>query len=288
MASTLKIRVSFLLALVAALTVFGCAANQVQSPDSEMQGLGNQDSLMREPLNDPPSYALLHKSLEFYEQKLGVKFFKNEKDRYMPYTSSTWRSFAIADHLNDCLWTMQMKGLIGFRSLEGKYSYIIEMDAERGGCGVVGDDADSQAKDLVSIMETSVVTPSIRDQINRGVNFCSGEKFIQDVLQLPYKIRIRGESLENAVSRHAAEVRNPLDIAYGDLVFFTEYYGERNIAVYVGNGVIVYNSCFRADPHRLNTNISYRVYRLYSGFGAINYRMSTDVFMREIVGRPDL
>jgi hypothetical protein len=239
-------------------------------------------------LNNPPHYPLLHKSLEFYEQKLGTKFYKNPQGHYMPYASSTWKSFSVADYLNDCLYDVDMKGLVGFRSLDGKYNYVIEMQIERGPCGIEGAEADDLAKDKVSLMESSVVTPAIRDQLSRGVNFCSGERFLQEVLQLPWKIRVRGEGLENAVGRVAEEIKNPMDITYGDVVFFTEYYGERSVGVYVDYGVLVYNSCFRADAKRLDAKISYRVYRFYTGFGSIRYKMDENVFMKEIVGRPDL
>ncbi|MCZ7582242.1 MAG: hypothetical protein M5R36_02290 [Deltaproteobacteria bacterium] len=77
--------------VLAAVVVASCAAKESYGPDA--QGLGNQDTLMREPLNDPPSYGLFHNSLEFYEKKLGMSFYKNSKDRYQPYAAQAWSSF---------------------------------------------------------------------------------------------------------------------------------------------------------------------------------------------------
>lgn len=263
----------------------GCAGKQIHSPEAE--GLGNQDTLLRENLKDPPSYRLLEDSLEFYETKLGVKFYRNDKGRYTPFASSTWKSFSIADSLNECLFNVDMKGLIAYRSLKGRYKYIIEMNIDDGPCGIAYPDPDIMAVDKVTLMEGSVITPALRDQMDRGINFCSGEKFLQDVLQIPWKIRIRGEGLEGAVRRVAEEVRNPMDISFGDIIFFTEYYGERNIAIYVDYGLIVYNSCFKAKVRRMNTEINYKVYRLYTGFNMVQYKVHENVFMKEILGGPE-
>jgi hypothetical protein len=275
-----------LIALVIISIALGaCAAQQKTGP--EAQGLGNQDSLLREPLNDPPSYGLFRDSLEFYEQKLGIKFYRNSKGRFSLYSSSTWKTFSISDKLNECLYDVEMKGLIGYRSLEGRYKYIIEMSIQEGPCGLAYPNTDVLAMDKVTLMEGSVVTPAIKDQMDRTINFCSAERYLQEVLQLPWKVRIRGEGLEQAVARNAEEIKNPMDITYGDIVFFTKYYCERNVAIYVDYGVIVYNSCFQAKSRRMTPDINYRVYRVYSGFNLTRYKIHEDIFMKDFVGRPE-
>jgi len=281
-----KKNVAFLILVLGFARLFGaCAAKQQHSPDTA--GMGNRDTLLREPLNDPPSYRLFHKSLEFYEKKLGLKFYQNSRERYQPFAASSWKSFTIADHLNECIYDVAMKGLIGYRSLDGKYEYIIEMNIEEVACGVTYPNVEVMAMDRVALMEGSVVTPEIRDQMKKGVNFCSAETFLQDVLQVPWKIRVRGEGLEQAIARNSEEIQNAMDISYGDIIFFTRYYGERNVAIYVDYGVIVYNSCFQAKATRLRPDINYRVYRLFTGFNLAQYKVNEDVFMKEIVGRPE-
>ncbi|MBZ0272264.1 hypothetical protein K8I61_09510 [bacterium] len=270
--------------LLLALFAMGCASKAASGPEESNFA---QDELMRQPLKDPPSYGLFHDSMEFYEQKLGIKFYKNDKGRYLPYSTSTWKSFSIADQYNSCLYDFSMKGLIGYRSLEGRFRYVIEMDFAEGPCGVQYPNVDVTAMDKVTLMEGSVITPALKDQLGRGLNFCSAEKFLQQVLQVPWKIRVRGEGLEQAIARYAEEIKNPMDITYGDIVFFTRYYGERNVAIYVDYGVIVYNSCFKAKARRMTPDINYRVYRLYTGFSLAEYKVHQDVFMQDIVGRPE-
>jgi hypothetical protein len=272
--------------VVAVFMMSGCAAQSMQSPEAE--GLGNQDTLLRMPLKDPPSYRLLEDSLEFYELKIGTKFYRNDKNRYTPYASSTWKSFSISDTLNQCLYDINMKGLIAYRSLKGKYKYLIEMKIDEGPCGIQYPDPDNMAVDKVSLMEGTVITPALQESINKSLDFSSGEKFLQKVLQIPWKIRVRGQGLEKAVARIAQEIKNPMDITFGDIIFFTEYYGERNVAVYVDYGLIVYNSCFNAKVRRMNTDINYKVYRFYTGFNLVQYKVHQDVFLNEILGRPKI
>ncbi len=278
---------TILLAIAIALFLMsGCSAQSVHSP--EAKGLGNQDTLLRMPLKDPPSYRLLEDSLEFYETKIGVKFYRNDKGRYTPYTSSTWRAFSISDTLSQCLYDIDMKGLIAYRSLKGKYKYLIEMKIKEGPCGISYPDPDTLAIDKVALMEGTVLTPALQKAINTSLDFSSGEKFLQNALQIPWKIRVRGEGLEKAVARIAQEIKNPMDITFGDIIFFSEYYGERNVAVYVDYGLIVYNSCFKAKIRRMNTEINYKVYRFYTGFNLVQYKVHQDVFLNKILGRPDI
>ncbi|MCZ7582241.1 MAG: hypothetical protein M5R36_02285 [Deltaproteobacteria bacterium] len=181
-----------------------------------------------------------------------------------------------------------MKGLIGYRSLEGKYQYIIEMNIQELTCGIAYPNAEVLAQDRIALMEGSVVTPAIVDQMNRGINLCSAERYIQEVLQLPWKVRVRGEGLEQAIARYSEEILNPMDISFRDVIFFTKYYGERNVAIYVDYGLVVYNSCFTAKATKMTPDINYRVYRLFTGFNLTQYKVNQDSWFGSYIGAPDV
>ena len=274
------------LVFVAALAV-SCSSTS-GSVDSNPEGKNTGSILERKPLKDPPTYRQLATSLNFYEEQLGIRFFKNAKDRYVPYSASDWKSFSIADDLNECLYDVQMRGLIVYRSMRGKTRGIIEMDVQKGPCGIRYPDADVTAQDKVGLMEGSLVTPAMEEQLNGGLSLNSGAKFLQTVLSLPWKVDSLEGGLEQAVGKVGIEIKNPMDVTFGDVVFFTEYYGERNVGVYVDYGSIIYNSCFRAQLRKMDPSINYRVYRIYTGFNLVRYKLHQNRFMKDFVGQPEL
>ena len=271
---------SLVVAFMGAL-VIGCAS---VNSDGNMTGRGR--ILDRKPLKNPPTYRQLAASLAYYENELGIKFYKNKQGRYQPYSTSGWQSFTLADDLNECIYDVNMKGLINYRTVQARTRAMIEMDIERGPCGIRYPDADSTAQDKVTLMEGSVITPAIEGQMTGGVTLVRGATFLQRILSLPWKVDSLEGGLEQAVAKVGVEVKNPLDVTFGDVVFFTEYYGERNVGVYVDYGYIVFNSCFRAQVRKMDAEINYRIYRIYTGPNLIQYKLHENKFIRDFVGGP--
>ena len=276
---------SVMTALVALMFVcalaFSCA-----SVDTVPDDYGGGKILDRKPLKDPPTYRQLAASLAYYEKELGVKFYQNKKGRYQPYSTAGWQSFSIADDLNECLYDINMKGQINYRSIQGRTRNMIEMEIMRGPCGIKAPDADSVAQDKVTLMEGAVISPAIDQQMTGGVSLVKGSTFLQKILELPWRVDSLEGGLEQSVAKVGVEVKNPLDITFGDVIFFTQYYGERNVGIYVDYGYIVYNSCFRATVRKMDSEINYRIYRIYTGPNLIQYKLHENKFIRDIVGGP--
>jgi hypothetical protein len=286
MSSKRLVKVSIFLIVALASTVwFGCTS-AVDTRPEDMSGTGGA-VMDRKPLKDPPSYRQFADSLEYYEEELGMKFFRNKKGRFVPYATSGWKNFTIADRLNECIYDVAMKDLIVYRHLQGRMKGLIEMDITRAGCGIKYPDVDYVAMDKVTLMEGSVISPNLQDLTKGGLSLTRGAAFLQRVLQLPWRVDSLEGGLEQAVSKVGTEIRNPLDITYGDVVFFTEHYGERNVGLYVDYGLIVYNSSFRASARKMDSSINYRIYRIYTGFNLARYKVHENKFLRDFVGQPD-
>ena len=273
-------KIATIVSVVIALAfVAGCAKG------GRPEDVGRAVTLDQKPLEDPPSYGQLASSLEHWEKELGVKFYRNSKGYFQPYSVSNWNSFTIADDLNECLFEVQMKGLVTYRHMGGGVRAAIDMEIHRGPCGIKAPYAEIEAIDAVNLMESTVITPSLMDQVN-SISLCTGTKFIQRNMSVPWRVDSIPGGLEQAVGKIGYEVKNPLDITFGDIVFFTEYYGERNVGIYVDYGNMVYNSCFRAKVRRMDSKINYRVYRLYTGFNLVEYKLHENKFIEGFVGGP--
>jgi len=242
--------------------------------------------LDRKPLEDPPSYRHFSGSLEYYEKQLGIKFFKNRNKMFQPYSTAGAMSFAIADELNECLYDINMKSIVTYRSVRGSTRSMIEMDIVRGPCGIKYPDADPTAQDRVTLMEGSVVHPAIDEQVNGGLTLVKGATFLQRILNFPWRVDSVEGGLEQAVAKVGKIVKNPLDVTFGDVVFFTEYYGERNVGIYYDYGYIVYNSCFRAQVVKMDSGMNYQIYRVFTGPAAIHYKIHETKFLKELIGTP--
>jgi hypothetical protein len=268
------------LILIAGFT-FSCASR------SGMDSEGKGRILDRKALSDPPTYRQLSASMKYYEKELGIKFYQNKNGMYQPYSTAGWQSFSIADDLNECLYDITMKDLITYRSVRGSTRAMIEMEIVRGPCGIRYPDADSIAQDRVTLMEGSVVSPAIDDLVNGGVSMVRGATFLQLIMNTPWRVDSIPGGLEQAVAKVGYEVKNPLDVTFGDVVFFTEYYGERNVGVYLDYGHIVFNSCFRAQVRKMDSNMNYRIFRIYTGPNAIQYKLHESGFMQNLIGAPE-
>lgn len=278
-----KSATSIFLALIMILALsVSCSQNTAGGIDDGSKG----SVLDRKPLENPPSYGHFASSLEYYEKQLGLKFFKNKNKRYMPYATAGPMSFSIADDLNECLYDINMKSIVTYRSVRGRTRSMIEMDITRGPCGIKYPDADPTAQDRVTLMEGSVLSPAIDEQVNGGISLVRGATFLQKILNLPWRVDSVEGGLEQAVSTVGKIIKNPLDVTFGDVVFFTEYYGERNVGIYYDYGYIVYNSCFRAQVIKMDSSMNYQIYRVFTGPAAIHYKIHETKFLKELIGSP--
>lgn len=232
-------------------------------------------------ISEVPSYDLFADSLRYYERKYGVEFYKNKKGKYAPFSASSWTSFSIADKHGNCLFDVEVVGLQKFGA-----TVLLEMDISRGPCGLKYPDADPQAVERVSIMEGSVVSHELINRLNKISLFCSDKRFLQKVLQVPFDLDFGGSDIELSIQKVAEQIANPMDISFGDIVFFDSYPNERSVGIYVGYGVLTYSSCFGAKIHQISPKNKYRVYRIFTGFAWTQYKLHQGKFMQNYLEVP--
>lgn len=249
-----------------------------ERPDREKE-------LNSRPLNKPPRYEFLARSLRYYERRLGVEFYKNEQNVFSPYSVAAWDSFSIADASGQCLYDVEILGVRQFRYLDGARQVLLDMSVTPGPCNVRYPNADTAAVDRVSAMEGAVVSPKLFDRLDGG-GMCSDKRFVQENLQVPYDVEVEGDDVEGSLDRLAEKIDNPIKIRFGDLVFFSPYPEERAVGIYVGYGLVVYNSCFRGKAHMMRADGDYRIYRLFQGPAWTRYRIHQQKFMEQYVGTP--
>lgn len=295
-----------LLLVIAALGLFLCAAvaepvpapdvrqqadDQQQDPDPDANaltgeiGYNREEVISRKEITKPPSYSLLERSLRYYERKMDVKFYRNKQDRYTPYSVAAWDSFTISDLQGECLFNVDVLGLRSFRHLDGKRQVLLDLAITEGPCSLRYPSTDSEAADKVSVMEGTVISPRLIDRLN-GNGMCSDKKYIQDSLQIPYRLELTGDDIESSLGRIADRVMNPKNLRFGDLVAFSPYPEERAMGVYVGYGLIVFNSCFSGMAHQMRADGDYRIYRLYNGFAWTRYRIHEQKYLNQYMGIP--
>ena len=244
----------------------------------------NQDKVIgRRSLNKVPPYRLVERSLQYQERRLGVQFFRNKKGMYAPYATRAWDSFSIADRDGECLYDVNVRGVMNYRYLEGKRELLLDLSVTPGPCGLTYPNAHVEATDRISTMEGAVVSPNLIDRLDSN-GMCSDMKFVQDVLQFPYKIEIIGDDVLRSVARVGTEVGSPMRAAFGDVVSFSPYPEERAIGIYVGYGLVVYNSCFGAKAHKMVAGRQYDIFRLVTGFSATRYRIHDRKFLQRYLG----
>lgn len=232
-------------------------------------------------ISEVPSYDLFADSLRYYERKYGIEFYKNKKGKYAPFAASSWTSFSIADKHGQCLFDVEVVGLQKFRT-----TVLLEMDISRGPCGLKYPEADPQAVERVSIMEGSVVSQELVSRVKRTSLFCSDKRFLQKVLQVPFDLDFGGSDLELSLQKVAEQIANPMDVSFGDIVFFDSYPNERSVGIYVGYGAIVYSTCFGAKIHQISAKNKYRVYRIFTGFAWTQYKLHQGKFMQDYLEVP--
>ena len=269
---------SLVVLLITVSILTGCA-NKPQPVPSEEEVYGSKA------LSKPPSYSLLARSLAYYERTLHIEFYRNEEGIYMPYAMASWDSFSISDRLGGCLFDVEIKGVRNFRDLEGRRQVLLELEITEGPCNIQYPNVDLSAADRVSAMEGALVSPRLLDRLD-GHGMCSDRKFLESALQMPYKMEIQADDVEGSIARIGDPVDNPLDLRFGDVVFFSPYPEETTVGIYVGYGLLVYNSCFGARSHKIQEGRDYRIYRLVTGFAWTRYRIHQEKFLQQYVGVP--
>ena len=231
-------------------------------------------------LGSVPNYGLFADSLKYYERKLGVEFYKNKKGQYIPFSANSWSSFSIADRTGQCLYDVEV---VGVQKLG--VNVLLDMDISRGPCGLKYPDADVAVVERVSVMEGSVVSSELAGK-KKGGFLCSDKRFLQKALQVPFDLDFGGKDLEQSIQRIAEQITNPMDLSFGDVVFFDSYPDEPSIGIYVGYGAISFNSCFGTKIHEISSKNRYRVYRLFTGFNWTQYKIHQGKFMQDYLGTP--
>ncbi|HPM77699.1 MAG TPA: hypothetical protein PK961_11445 [bacterium] len=276
----------WLLPALLALLLFGCAKNKAK-PDPLDPNADDDLSYVSE-LKGPPSYDLLAKSLEYYEQKLGLKFRRNKKERFLPYSAYAWNHFSIADAENNCLYDVKFDRLRSFQALGDKFESLLDLKIEKGPCGISTPNVSVGARDRLQNMEGAIISKKLLSNIREGTHFISDRAFVQDALQVPYKVESSIYGMEPYLAKMLDRVEDPLDIALGDLVFFSEYVGEWTIGIYAGYGLMVTNCCFRTQVRPLSKDLEYRVYRIYGGFAQVEYKIHQDSVLHRYLSNPRL
>ena len=267
-----------------ALVVFGCAKKQPlpdpMNPDEE------NDLVYVSEIEKPPSYKMLAASLEFYEDQMGVRFYRNEKDSFYPYSSYSWNHFSIADRESACLYDVKIVRQRSFQHLEGEFATLLELDIQKGPCNIVYPNVNVEALDRLQNMEGAVVTKNLLHHLKQGTNFISDSRFIQESLQVPWQVESSAHGLEPFIAKIAHRVEDPMEITFGDVVFFSEYVGEVTVGVYAGYGLVVSNACFRTEVRKLRNDLEYRIYRLFAGFDQVKYKLHQDKVLHQFLSNP--
>lgn len=237
-------------------------------------------------IEEPPSYEMFERSLEYIEQQKGIKFRRNDNKRFYLFSSQAWNHFAIADVENHCLYDVEYDRMRSFQHLGTGYRMLLDMKVEQGPCGITSDNVSSPALDLLQHMEGAVISKKLLENIEKGTNFISDQAFLQETMQVPWKVESSYYGLEPFLALNAQRVEDSLDIAFGDIVFFSEYVNETTVGIYIGYGLVVTNCCFRTEVHRMNNEQEYRIYRLYSGFGQVEYKVHQDSVLHTFLTNP--
>jgi hypothetical protein len=268
----------------AALILFvGCAKSTVgvnsgEDPDASRRYVSE--------VHDPPSYALFARSLDYVEKKHGIEFRRNSQGKYYPYSTYAWNHFSIADAENNCLFDVKYDRMTSFQGVGSGYSTVLDMQIERGPCGISEADLRVEALDRLQNLEGAIVSRKVLDNMRQSTNFISDRTYLMDSLQVPWELKSSIHGLEPFMAANLERIENPTNIAFGDIVVFSEYVGEHTVGIYVGYGVIVTNCCFRTQAHRLQADLEYRVYRLYSGFAQARYQIHRDSVLQQFLANP--
>ena len=257
--------------------------------DPSVQPPGNDPEATRRyvsELKGPPTYDLFAKSLDYAEKQRGIEFRKNENGKYVLYSAYAWNHVSLPDADNNCLYDVKFNRLTSFQGIGRGYSTILDLEITPGPCGISAADLRVEALDRLQNLEGAIISQKVLENMRKGTNFISDRKFLQDTLQVPWKVDSSVHGLEPYLAQNLERIEAPLEVTFGDILVFSEYIGETTVGIYVGYGVIVCNCCFRTQVHRLRSDLEYRVYRLYSGFSLAGYKIHQDSVLQQFLANP--
>jgi hypothetical protein len=278
--------------VIVALTVgmclllsLGCAKKVVKG-EGDLKGEESSRTYQSE-IKEPPSYDLLARSLDYVEKQQGIQFRRNEKGSYFPFSANAWNHFTIADASNNCLYDVQFTHLRSFQQLGKGFQTILNLEVTKGPCGLTSANLNIGVLDRLQHLEGAVISAKLVENMEKGTNFISDMAFIQKTLQAPYELHSSlSAGLEPYLNERLERVVNPLDVAFGDIMIFSEQFGEYTLGIYVGYGLLVTNCCFRTEVRKMSSEVEYHVYRLYAGFAQVNYKVHHDEVLHRMLSNP--
>jgi hypothetical protein len=267
------------------LLIVGCAKKTVQV-ESDPNAATSSRTFQSE-IDKPPSYEVLARSLDYVEKQQGLQFRRNAQGSYFPFSANAWNHFTIADAENNCLYDVQFSRLRSFQQLGGGFQTILDLQVTKGPCGLTAQNLNVGVLDRLQHLEGAVVSAKLVENMEKSTNFLSDVGFLQSALAAPYKLQSSlSAGLEPYFAERLERVANPLDVAFGDIVVFSEQLGEHAVGVYVGYGLVVTNCCFRTEVRKISSDLEYHVYRLYAGFAQVNYQVHHDAVLHRMLSNP--
>ncbi len=232
----------------------------------------------------PPSYDVFTHSLELAEQQQHVQFRRNSKGGYFLFAANSWNHFTIADAENACIYDIRVTKQHIIQQLGGSIQTILDLDVAKGACGLAPENLNTEVLDHLQHVEGAVITARLSEYLRGGTRFLTDLSFLQTTLQAPFQLSPPpSRGFEPYFADKLERIDNASDIAYGDIVVYSKQIGEHAVGTYVGYGVVATCCCFHTEMQRLSTKIDYHVYRLYSGFAQVNYKVHYDAILHRLL-----
>lgn len=282
----LNILYVLILSAMALVFMSGCAAGPARQPQEINQPPQPQNTVSistafdQKQLLSLPHYKNLADLLENKGSQKGVSFYLTPASNYILFALNASETFFIPDKTGTCLFQI---GLLSDNQAASQ-QIISDISITPGPCGLKYPDTSAEVRKIVSTMAEEIVLPGLKDRLSGKpwIGECSDKNFLQQTLlqKMPYDIRPTATDLEGAISQFAINVNDPLEIAFGDVIFFPLQKNTNTVGIYMGYGLVVYHKdCSKAGVHRLTGGIQYRIYRPITGFAWTRYQPSDSDFL---------
>ncbi|MBU0729723.1 MAG: hypothetical protein KKE17_15490 [Proteobacteria bacterium] len=232
-----------------------------------------------------PGYQALAEQLDNQEKKKGVKLFRNTDNAYQLFSSNSPTKFTISDKSGTCLFEVEIPVADPQNGIGKKEEMLITS----GPCGLKIPDVDKRVEALVKTMANDFYASLMEVLNSQEVSEnCTGADFLKKTLlkNYPFDLKVEGNDLEGYIAGIGYEIVNSLDIAFGDVVFFSPGKDNKVVGLYAGYGLVVYNKGCQAVVHRLAGNYRYRFYRILTGYAWTNYQLPGANVLQEMIENP--
>ncbi len=267
------------------MVLTGCGTTQVQAPDVEPLAVD-----IMEPPPPPPlkpeaiHYKDIVHRLKKKGNRRGVDFYQNDTGNYVLYAIESKEKFTFADKTGTCLYNAEISKNVE-NALTNTKNYDVTLAS--GICGIKYPDASPDVLLLIDAMARDLLG-SLMSRLDGGPWMwkCSDESFLKQTVlyQFPFEVLDGSEDLEKSISRISRKIHDPLDIAFGDVVFYRSQENQTKVGVYAGYGLIVSNQdCQHAGLHRLTGENNYRIYRILMGYAWTRYQANDPLFLKKYV-----